>query len=274
MEDDRRKRQRLLTGNLKTYIFDLDGVIYRGEELQPGAAETVEALRSRGAKVYFLTNNSTLSRKQYADKLTRLGIGAHPNQVMTSAYATALYLRERSREGGAAYVVGESGIRTELRGVGVDIVERTDGRSVDFVVVGLDRRFNYRKLCDAQQAILRGAEFIATNRDPTYPLEGGTLIPGGGSIVSAIQTASGSAPVLIGKPETYSLEKTMALAGDRPDETVIVGDRLDTDILGGNRVGAHTVLVLTGVTSAEEAAAAPPEMKPDRIIHSLTELLE
>lgn len=259
---------------LRTYIFDLDGVIYRGDEIQPGAAETIQTLRLRSEKVYFLTNNSTLSRRDYAHKLTRLGIPTQPADVMTSAYAAAIYLKEQKPQGCAAYVVGESGIRDELRAVGVRIVNRLDNRTVDFVVVGLDRRFNYRKLLEAQQAIFRGAEFVATNRDPTFPLEKGLMTPGGGSMVSAIQTAAGVEPRVIGKPQTYSLEKIMAMAGTQPDETVVIGDRLDTDIRLGKKAGAHTALVLTGVTTEQDARNAPPEMKPDRIIRSLLELVQ
>jgi len=264
-----------LVGNaLRTYIFDLDGVIYRGDELQAGAAETIRTLLSRSKRVYFLTNNSTLSRRDYARKLTRLGIPTGPDVIMTSAYAAALYLKEQEPRGCTAYVVGESGIRDELRAVGVHVVSRLDNGAADFVVVGLDRRFNYRKLLEAQQAILGGAEFIATNGDPTFPLEEGLIAPGGGSIVSAIQTATGVEARVIGKPQTYSLEKIMALAGTRPDESIIIGDRLDTDIGLGKKAGAHTALVLTGVTTEDEARNAPPEMKPDRIIRSLLELLE
>ncbi|MDO8684309.1 MAG: phosphoglycolate/pyridoxal phosphate family phosphatase [Armatimonadota bacterium] len=259
---------------IKAYIFDLDGVIYRGDELQPSAAETIQTLRSQGRKVYFLTNNSTQSRRQYSDKLTRLGIPTEPHEVMTSAYATALYLKERKSTDGRAYVVGECGLKEELRESGICIAESLNGRKIDFVVVGLDRQFDYQKLYDAQQAIFGGAEFVATNCDPTYPLEGGTLSPGGGSMVSAVATASGVKPFVVGKPHTYSLEIIMSLAEAKPEETVIIGDRLDTDIWVGKRAGTHTVLVLTGVTTEEEAYNAPDEMKPERIIYSLRELLQ
>lgn len=259
---------------IKTYVFDLDGVIYRGDEPQPFAAETLETLRSQGRAVYFLTNNSTQSRQQYTEKLARLGIPTEPEYVMTSAYATALYLRGKSPNGSCVYVVGEDGLKQELRDVGLDAVDSLDGRRIDFVVAGLDREFDYRKLFEAQQAIFRGAEFVATNCDPTFPLEGGLISPGGGSIIMAIQTAGGVEPRVIGKPETYSLEKVMELAKSTPGETVMIGDRLDTDIWVGNRAGTHTVLVLTGVSSEEEALNAPAEMKPERIIRTLDELLK
>ena len=258
----------------KAYIFDLDGVIYRGEELQAGATEIIQTLRSKGAKVYFLTNNSTQSRSDYAEKLSRLGLPTEPEAVMTSAYATALYLRERKPEDCRAYVVGESGLRHELRSEGIQIVEEPNGRPIDFVVAGLDREFNYTKLFNAQQAIFKGAIFVATNRDPTFPLEEGLLYPGGGTMVAAIQTATGVDPQVIGKPETYSINKVMDLAGAAPEDTIVVGDRLDTDVWGGKRAGTRTVLVLTGVTTEAQARNAPDEMKPDRIIRSLVELIQ
>ena len=258
----------------RAYIFDLDGVIYRGEEPQSGAAEIIQTLRSRGEQVYFLTNNSTQSRSQYAEKLTRLGVPARPEDVMTSAYATALYIREHKPGNCRAYVVGESGLKQELRSEGIEVVEEPNGKPIDFVVAGLDREFNYAKLFNAQQAILKGAIFVATNRDPTFPLEEGLLCPGGGTMVAAIQTATGVDPQVIGKPDTYSVKKVMDMAGATPEETVVIGDRLDTDVWGGKRAGARTVLVLTGVTTEAEARNAPEEMKPDWIIRSLAELIQ
>lgn len=257
----------------KAYIFDLDGVIYRGEELQPEAAETIETLRSDARSVYFLTNNSTQSRAQYADKLDRLGIPTEPCEIMTSAYAAALYLKNERPHNCHVYVVGESGLKDEITSAGSHIVMGGNRRPVDFVVVGLDRRFSYRRLFVAQQAIMGGARFVATNMDPTFPLEGGLLYPGGGAIVSAIETASGVKPLLIGKPETYTLEMVMSLADVKPEDTVIVGDRLDTDVLAGKKAGVYTVLILTGVTTKREALEASDEMKPDWIIRSLGELI-
>jgi 4-nitrophenyl phosphatase len=258
----------------RAYIFDLDGVIYRGEELQPGAAEVIQTLRSRGEKVYFLTNNSTQSRSQYADKLTRLGVPAQPRDVMTSAYATALYLHETKPGDCRAYVVGEAGLKQELRSEGIEVVEEPNGKPIDFVVAGLDREFDYSKLFNAQQAIFQGAIFVATNCDPTFPLEEGLLSPGGGTMVAAIQTATDTPPLVIGKPEIYSVRKVMDLAGATPEESIVIGDRLDTDVWGGKRAGARTALVLTGVTTEEQARNAPDEMKPDWIIRSLAELIQ
>jgi HAD superfamily hydrolase (TIGR01457 family) len=254
-----------------TYIFDLDGVIYRGSEPQPEAKETVARLRSNGDLVFFLTNNSTQTRQQYSEKLSGMGIPTPPDDIMTSGCATALYLAESGGSGKRAYVVGEEGVREELKAVGIHVVEE---EPADYVVVGLDRQFTYEKLLRAQQAILHGTQFIATNRDVTYPLEEGLVIPGGGSIVAAIEAASGTIPRVIGKPEIYSVRMILEKAGARTEDAVVVGDRLDTDILAGRRAGTQTVLVLSGVSTREDAESAPPEMHPDVIIERLGELLD
>jgi 4-nitrophenyl phosphatase len=258
----------------KTYVFDLDGVIYRGDEPQPHASETVRELRLLNRKVYFFTNNSTKSREDYQAKLRGMDIPAELDEIMTSAHATALYLKSEKADGSRAYVVGEAGLIHELTHAGVEVVQDGSGGPIDYVVVGLDREFTYKKLTYAQQAVLSGADFIATNRDSTFPVESGTVLPGGGSMVSAVSTACGVEPVVIGKPETYALMKILEFAGSRPEDSVMIGDRLDTDILLGNMVGMHTALVLTGVASEEDACAAPIEMKPERIISDLNELLD
>jgi len=258
----------------QTYVFDLDGVIYRGNEPQPHASEVVRELRSRGRSVYFVTNNSTQPREDYQLKLGRMNIAVQPDEVTTSAYATVLYLQEHGAIGRRVYVVGEAGLVRELEAGGMEVVRDSSAGKADCVVVGLDRQFSYRKLEEAQQAILAGAQFLATNRDATYPVEDGHVIPGGGAIVSAIETASGTKPLVIGKPETYAIEKVLTSARSKPEESVMVGDRLETDILLGNRLGMHTALVLTGVCDEEAAAAAPPEMKPERMVTDLAELLD
>ncbi|MDH7568221.1 MAG: phosphoglycolate/pyridoxal phosphate family phosphatase [Armatimonadota bacterium] len=256
------------------FIFDLDGVIYRGDSVLPYAADAIAALRAAGVSPFFFTNNSTRTRESYARKLSAMGIPARVEEIMTSAYATALYFQEQGLSGSAAYVVGEEGIVDELSRVGVRVVLGEDIEDVQSVVVGLDREFTYHKLLLAQQAIRRGARFIATNGDLTFPIENGKVIPGGGSLVAAVQAASGKTPVVIGKPELYALHKILELTGRQPCETTLVGDRLDTDVLGGRRVGFRTVLVLTGVTTAEEAAQAPAEMRPDRVLSNLSRLPE
>lgn len=257
-----------------TYVFDLDGVIYRGVEPMPRAIETVLTLKDRGHTIRFLTNNSASSRTSYSSKLAQLGLPTPEEHIMTSAYATAFYLQEQKAQGKTAFRIGGLGIKEELEMIGMKVLaedEEPDAH-IDYVVVGLDREFNYYKLSRAQSAILSGAKFVATNTDPSFPLESKTLAPGGGCMVAAVQTASGKKPHVIGKPKTYSLDKILELTNTPAERAVMVGDRLDTDIEVGKRAGTRTVLVLTGVTGREEAYAAEGKFKPDRIVETLWEL--
>ena len=260
------------------YVFDLDGVMYLGDTAIPHAAEAVTRLQEAGKQVYFLTNNSGRTRADYCVKLAQVnGLIVPESAIFTSAYATALYLKQRGAAGRSAYVIGEPGLAAELTASGgltcVTNPDTVNPDDIDYVVIGIDRQFTYDKLRFAHAAITRGhAQFIATNRDATFPMEAGE-IPGGGSLVAALATAAGREPVTIGKPETHAYEAILEVAHVAASESVMVGDRLDTDIAVGRRAGALTVLVLTGVTSAEKAAAAPPEWKPAYVIGDLRELM-
>lgn len=258
---------------MELVILDLDGVIYRGSQLLPHAVEAVKRMQDSGRAVYFLTNNSTRTRKSYVERLARLGIATDERHLMTSAYATALYLVEQGWVPARALVVGERGLAEELRAVGVEPVRANQPDGAALVVVGLDRHFNYRKLTLAHRAVLSGARLIATNRDPTYPVEEG-VIPGGGCMVAAIETATGQSALLVGKPSTYSLERILAQSGVPADRALMVGDRLDTDVEVGWNAGLRTALVLTGVTTRQQAETAPPHQRPDRIFEHLGELAE
>lgn len=257
--------------SLRLVIFDLDGVIYRGELLLPHAAETVTWARERGLAVRFITNNSTRTRSYYSQRLSGFGISTLPEHIMTSAYATALYLESRGDDGAKVLVIGEQGLREETAAMGFEVLLPPHGDGAGYVVVGMDRAFNYTTLCTAMSAILAGAEFIASNRDPSFPTENG-LLPGGGTMVAAIETAVGSPPRLIGKPETRMLELVLGEVGCGPREAIIIGDRLDADIQAGRAAGLRTALVLTGVSSAEDAHRAPAQMRPEHVIQTLREL--
>jgi HAD superfamily hydrolase (TIGR01457 family) len=257
---------------MQVNVFDMDGVLFRMDDPLPHAAEAVRRVRARGERVFFLTNNSSKSRDDYVAKLAQFDIPSTPDEIMTSAYATALMFRETGQEGKGVFVVGEAGLKRELQEGGMRIVEDVEAEQPDFVVAGWDRQFTYAKLTVAQQAILRGASFIATNRDKTYPDSGGRLLPGGGAIVAAIETCTDVVPRTIGKPEPYTLEIILKLAGARPEECLVIGDRLDTDIGIGKAVGARTALVLTGVSTREDAAAAPQQYKPDVVWNDLSEM--
>lgn len=263
----------------KAYIFDLDGVLYRGDEAVEGAAEAVARLRALepAPRLFFLTNNSSQPRSVFAEKLTRLGMPATPDEVVTSSSATAAYLTTLGDvENKTALVVGGPGISDELGRIGMRTLAASDTEAsqekADYVVVGLDRSFNYEKMLRAQQAILHGATFIATNRDGQFPIEGGRVTPGAGAVVAAIEACTNVTPTVIGKPETLGLEMILHQIGADAHEAVMIGDRLDTDILCGNRLRVPTVLVLTGLTTLQQAVNAVPPQKPGRVIASLAEL--
>ena len=266
------------------YVFDLDGVLYRGADAVDGAVETIARLRSRShpypARLYFLTNNSSQTRDEYVTKLTRLGMPCTEEEIVTSASATAAYIVQNfGTAGKVALAVGGIGIRDELARVGIRVV-RTDEDEAetgqfDFVIAGLDRNFNYQTLHRAQQAIFRGARFIATNRDGQFPIEGGRTIPGGGAMVAALEACTDIVPLVIGKPEVSGLQTILTASGVTPAEAVMIGDRLDTDVWCGNRLNVPTVLVLTGVTSQEQAQIQIqqyPERTPRVILQTLREL--
>ena len=257
---------------IKAVILDLDGVIYRGRTPVPGAKETAEWLARTGYGPYYFTNNSTRSRDSYVEMLAGFGITSDPDHIVTSASLTAQYFQDNGLLPATALVVGEGGLAEELRSVGVRVVRRRGRRPIGYVVVGMDRKFTYRRLHEAQQAVLAGAKLIATNRDATYPVEGGNVIPGGGSIVAAVATACEREPLLIGKPSPKAGELVVRHAGVQPDQALIVGDRLETDILAGRCAGLWTCLVLTGISTRQEAEAAPEEMRPHFIIESIAEL--
>jgi len=253
-------------------IFDLDGVVYRGDAAVPGAIPTLNHLAVNGHLLFFLTNNSTRSRRDYADKLGRMGYPATSDQIMTSAYATGLYLRRQGAEGRRVVLIGEHGLAEEMTGAGLIVVPPDSDERADYVVVGLDRFLTFDKLERAFREVRAGATFIATNKDPTYPMEEGQEIPGGGSMVAALEYAVGRAPIAIGKPEPYTVEEILRLADGRPEGAMLIGDRLDTDIRVGRRLGLTTALPLTGVTTRSQVEVAAPDERPDFVMESLEEL--
>jgi len=262
---------------IKVVILDLDGVIYRGKTAITGAKETTEWLRERGYQTYYFTNNSTRSRESYIDLLAGFGIEADAEHIVTSASLTCRYFRDiGALDGGpkpTVLVVGEGGLAAELKAAGLRVVRRPGKRPIDYVVVGMDRKFTYRKLFEAQQTVRGGAKLIATNRDATYPVEG-NVIPGGGSIVAAVAAASECEPLLIGKPSARAGELILHQAGVSADEALMVGDRLETDIEVGRRAGMWTCLVLSGISKESEIEGLPPESRPHWVIPGIWKLPE
>ena len=252
--------------NYSAFIVDLDGVVYLRRTLIPGADRFMDALESEGKRFVFLTNNSSKTREEYVDALSSMGIETDSEHVVTSAFATCQYLVEHC-PGSRVYAVGGRGLFEELDRCGLETV---NAPPADYVVVGMDVSFTYEKLKAAAGLIRSGAKFISTNRDATYPTEDG-LLPGAGSIVAAIQTASGRRPTNIGKPNRRIRDFCSTLLGVSPGMTAIVGDRFETDIVGGFRAGMGTVLVLSGVTTEADAEKLDP--RPDVVVPSVAELL-
>ncbi len=251
---------------LRGFIFDLDGTLYRGNTVLPGAAEFVAHLRQAGIPLLFLTNNATTPPQGVADRLTQMGIPAGLDDVFTSAQATAATLAEEAPDS-RIYVVGEVGLRDALRAAGLTLTD--DYREADTVVVGMDREVTYVKLRDAALAIRRGARFIATNTDRTLPTELG-LIPGAGSLIGLLEIATDVKPRVIGKPSAGIMALGLRRLGTPAALTAAVGDRVETDILGGQAADMPTIAVLTGASTAEQFVAMRPP--PDWVFADLVGL--
>jgi HAD superfamily hydrolase (TIGR01457 family) len=246
---------------VKAVMIDLDGVVYTGRDPIPGAAGFLAEARRRGLMFQLLTNNSTTSPELVAQRLRGMQIEVEPHEILTSAQAAVAYVKLHAEPGARVRIVGEAGLKQAAEEEGFLVVE--DGSThADWVIAGLDRAFTYEKLADATRDIMAGAHFVATNTDALLPVEGGNVVPGAGTMIAAIKTATAVEPVVLGKPEPGLFEHGLRrLGGLEPSQAAMIGDRLDTDVVGGRRAGLRTILVLTGVTTAEEARAAttPPD---------------
>ncbi|MCU6601531.1 TIGR01457 family HAD-type hydrolase [Peribacillus frigoritolerans] len=229
----------------KGYLIDLDGTMYRGTEQIAEAAGFINDLRKRDIPYLFVTNNSSRTPAQVADKLRSIGISTEDDQVFTTSMATANYIAEQ-KKGASVYVVGEEGIIEALKEKGMKLVEEHP----DYLVMGIDRGINYEKLSKACLAVRNGAVFISTNGDIAIPTEQG-LLPGNGSLTSVVSVSTQVQPIFIGKPESVIVEQALRVLGVPKEETIMVGDNYDTDILAGIKAGIDTLLVHTGVTTKE-----------------------
>lgn len=255
----------------KAWIFDMDGVMYRGTDPLPGVAALFEEIVARGGDYMLATNNSMSTPESYVKKLAGMDIHVPARAILTSALATRDYLGEQFPSGSGFFVIGMPALSEQLFADGVFHAVGASEGDPKGVIVGLDKLFTYDKLATVNALIRGGARFIATNADATLPTESG-LIPGCGALIAAIQTATGVTPVIIGKPEPLMLQMALHRMGISPSEAVMIGDRLDTDIIAGHRAGMLTVLVLTGVSTREEISTAP--VRPDLVFSDLNALLE
>lgn len=249
------------------FLIDMDGVLYRGADLLPGAGQFVRELRERDIPFRFLTNNSQRTRRDVVAKLSRLGIDADEQHVFTSAMATARFLAQQKPDG-TAFVIGEGGLLTALHQHGYAVVDHAP----DYVVVGEGRTFNLELVETAVRMILGGAKLIATNLDPSCPMANGSLRPGCGAMVAMLETATGVKAFGVGKPSAIMMRAARKELGLTTDQTIMIGDTMETDILGGVQLGFHTVLVLSGGTSREDLKRYA--YRPDVVVEHLADFAE
>jgi len=249
-------------------LFDLDGTIYLGAKLIPGADATIAALRADGRRVAFLSNKPLETRDDYARKLTALGVPAASDEVINSSLVLARHLRGLD-PGAPVFVIGEPPLLAELAAHGFEV--RRD-HHVRWVVIAFDRTFDYAKLDVALQAVRRSnARLIATNPDRTCPVEGGEIPDCAGMIAAVEAVTSRTVEVIVGKPSPIILEVALGTLGVTAGQAVIVGDRIETDIVMGKRLGLTTVLVLSGITAPDDPRIG--EIGPDLVLPSVRELL-
>lgn len=251
------------------YLFDLDGTIYLGDTLLPGAAETIAALRAAGRRTIFLSNNPTKTRQQYAAKLTQMGIPTPVDDIVNSSFVLVHWLRQAAPNA-RLYVVGEEPLMRDLHEAGFQFSEQPG--EIEIVVASFDRTFVYHKLQVAFDAIRAGARLVATNPDRYCPVPGGGE-PDAAAIIAAIEACTGTVcDPIVGKPSPIMVEMILSLLDLPPDRCMMVGDRLETDITMGINAGMATCLVLTGDATREKLAASG--LQPTLVLEQIDGLLE
>jgi glycerol 3-phosphatase-2 len=251
------------------FLVDLDGVVWEGRELVPGAVEALRTLIESGKEIVFVTNNSVKRPEAYAARLREAGVDIAGDRVVTAGAATARLAAEQVGSGGTAFVIGAPGFKETVVATGLTLLDGEAARTADAVIVSGHREFDYVELLTATFALRAGASLFATSRDPTLPMPGGAW-PGTGATLAAVETASGKTAEIGGKPERHLFKQARRLIGDT-SRVAMVGDRIASDIEGGRRAGLATILVLSGASSREQAAAADPP--PDLVLDDLAGLL-
>merc|ERR1719460_649465 len=280
-------------GGVEVFIFDCDGVIWKGDTVIEGVPEGLDMLRKMGKRVFFVTNNSTKSRKGYKGKFTSLGLEVKPEEIFSSSFAAAAYLEQTKfkESGKKVYIVGEVGIQEELDLIGVPHIGGPEdgGKAVELksgyalphdedvgaVIVGFDRNINYYKIQYAQLCINenRGCQFIVTNLDAVTHLTDAQEWAGNGAMAGAIKGCTGQEPVLVGKPSALMIDYIVEKYGCAREKICMVGDRLDTDFLFGQNNGLKSCLTLSGVTTEAKLLSEENEIKPDYYVGSIAEFM-
>ena len=253
---------------IRVFFFDLDGVLSIGKENPQylGGRELIAKIKSLGRKTSLLTNDSTHTRTEIQQNLSKLGFSFDLQEILTSSYLTALYLTKRFEKAGF-FLVGEEGLRRELEAAGH---YQTEDRP-NVVVVGFDRKLTYEKLDKALRVLKDGAFLVGSYGGAVFMSDSGPALSAG-PIIKALEYASGMRAIMIGKPSPRMFRLALGHAKERPSKAVMVGDQIETDIVGAKRAGVHTVLVLTGVENRETVSRS--NIKPDMIIESLDELMK
>ena len=258
--------------NIKNLILDMDGVLWEGETAMPGLINLFDTLNELNIKYVLATNNARKTAKQYTEKLARFGVTIPANKILTSGETTAAYLSEKYSPGTSTFVIGDIGLHDAMKEknfviVGPDEVKR--GASASIVVVGFTPYVQYNEFAMGSILVNNGAAFYGTNPDPSFPSELGP-IPGAGALLALISTATGVAPVTIGKPGPIIFEEALKRLEGSKEDTAMVGDRLGTDINGAKAVGLWTIMLLSGISTLEDVQES--KVKPDYIFADIQEL--
>jgi 4-nitrophenyl phosphatase len=261
----------MLPSHIKALIIDMDGVIWKGDSPIGDLAAIFMRIRERGLKFVFATNNSTKTSEQYVERLAQFGVDVEPWQVITSSQAAAHAVAKKFPPGTKVFIIGEDGVRIPLEEKGFEIVSVENAPQAQAVVMGIDREINFEKVSEATLLVRNGIPFYATNTDKTFPTPRGE-IPGAGAWVSVITTATNVEPIVAGKPFPFLMDLSLEKLGTKKEETLVVGDRLETDIAAGQAVGCPCALVLSGVSTKEQAEQWEPKI--DVIADDLATLVE
>lgn len=251
----------------KGYLIDLDGTMYKGSEVIEGAIEFIDYLNKHNKSYLFVTNNSSKTPQEVADKLNDMGFNTSSEHVISTALATSGYISEID-PGASVYMIGGSGLKSALTEAGLEV---KNDEHVDYVVIGLDVEITYEKLSVACLAVRNGAKFISTNKDVSIPNERGFL-PGNGSLTSVVTVSTGKTPIFIGKPEAIIMNQAIEKIGLSKEECVMIGDLYDTDILAGINSNIDTIHVQTGVTTLDEIKAK--DVLPTYSVQNLFEVIK
>lgn len=250
-------------------LCDMDGVLYRGHTPVDGAAAAIASIQALGNKVCYATNNGWSPIPTLVERLRAMGIAAREDELVGASWMAAELYRRTAADASRPFVVGGSELRGQLRRVGARPAHPTQPDTADSLVLGLDLAFSYRRLARAQSVAMRCRVFVATDADASYPWHDG-ILPGTGALLRAVELASGRRALVAGKPEPHMYVELMRR--HRASRAVVVGDNLDTDIAAGKRIGAVTVLALTGIGTEEQVAGRDVDERPDYVIPSIREL--